>query len=153
MIQQANFQHLDDILRLLTQVHKVHSDIRPDIFKAGEKKYDRGELQTILNDKRRPIFVALDDDRVIGYAFLEIIEEDDHSHIAHKTLYVDDLCVDQVCRNRHIGSSLFAYIKEYAENNGFYNITLNVYEGNDAARMFYEHQGMRILKTTMELIV
>lgn len=153
MIQKANIKHLDDILKLLAQVHKVHSDIRPDIFKAGEKKYNKYELQAIINDDSRPIFVALADDRVVGYAFLAIIEEDDHSHVKHKTLYIDDLCVDAKYRNKHIGQSLFAYIKEYAKNNNFYHITLNVYEGNDAARLFYEHQGMHVLKTTMELIV
>ncbi len=37
MIRLANKGDLDDINKLLFQVHKVHSDARPDLFKAGTK--------------------------------------------------------------------------------------------------------------------
>ena len=33
------------------------------------------------------------------------------------------------------------------------NITLNVWEGNDAAYRFYKNMGMQVQKTTMEIIL
>lgn len=53
---------------MLYQVHKVHSDGRPDLFKAGEKKYTTEELETLVKNDEKPIFVA-EDDIILGYAF------------------------------------------------------------------------------------
>ena len=44
--------------QLLYQVHKVHSDVRPDIFKTGAKKYTDEELKAILANDHTPVFVA-----------------------------------------------------------------------------------------------
>ena len=70
-----------------------------------------------------------------------------------KTLYIDDLCVDETERGQHIGKQLYDYTKEYAKQIGCNNLTLNVWEGNDSARAFYDRQGLKPLKTTMEVIL
>ena len=44
-------------------------------------------------------------------------------------------------------------MKEYAKKNGFYNITLNVWECNPSARSFYDKMGMTVQKTGMEYIL
>ena len=69
------------------------------------------------------------------------------------TLYIDDLCVDENVRGQHVGTSLFSYVKEYAKSRGCYDVTLNVWEGNDSARKFYEKMGMFIKETQMEFIL
>ena len=68
-----------------------------------------------------------------------------------KTLYIDDICVDSVCRRQHIGRQLYEYVYEYAKAENFTQITLNVWELNGSARAFYESVGMVPLKTTMEV--
>jgi len=55
-----------------------------------------------------------------------------------KTLYIDDLCVDQNYRGHGIGKKLYEYVVDYAGENGFYNVTLNVWADNTAALKFYE---------------
>ena len=55
---------------LLVQVCDVHHRGRPDLFRAGGRKYDDQALETLLDDGSRPILVAVDgEDRVLGYAF------------------------------------------------------------------------------------
>ena len=45
------------------------------------------------------------------------------------------------------------YVKEFAKKNGCYDITLNVWEGNDSAKAFYEAMGFKVLKYGMEIVL
>lgn len=139
--------------KLLYQVCKVHSDIRPDLFREGAKKYTDAELRDILTDSRRPIFVAELDGVVQGYAFCVHQGHAAGSMTDIKTLYIDDLCVDGSARGRHIGKALYEYVLAYAREQGCYNVTLNVWTGNDSAMKFYERMGLRPQKIGMEAIL
>ena len=68
-IRLARQSDLEDINKLLYQVHKVHSDGRPDIFRSGNKKYTDEELAEIIDDKKRSIFVGVIDNHVAGHAY------------------------------------------------------------------------------------
>ena len=153
MIRKANNCDIKRILELLHQVNMVHYRIRPDLFKPDTTKYDWQELQALLNDVHKPVFVY-DDGLVLGYAFCQITEiRDDLLLQDTKTLYIDDICVDETARGKHVGKALFDYVRDYASSIGCRNITLNVWEGNEAAYCFYENMGMQVQKTTMELVL
>lgn len=70
-----------------------------------------------------------------------------------KTLYIDDLCVDENCRGKHVGSILYKAVREYACENGFHNITLHVWEGNDNAAAFYKKMGLTPQFTCLEEVL
>ena len=70
-----------------------------------------------------------------------------------KTLYIDDICVDEKARGQHVGKALYEYVRDYAQSVGCNNVTLNVWDGNDAALSFYRKMGMRVQKTTMEIVL
>ena len=61
--------------------------------------------------------------------------------VPFKSLFIDDLCVDQQARGQHIGESLFEYVKQQAKEPGCYELTLNVWAGNPSAAHFYEKNG------------
>lgn len=152
MIRLARQNDVLDIGNILLQVHDVHQRIRPDLFKKGMRKYSDEDLVKIINDSSKPIFVYEENNKIIGYCFCNIqITKDVPSLFDRKSLYIDDLCVDIEFRNKHIGKSLFEYVKKYATDNDFDSITLNVWEGNDAALNFYKNVGLKPLKTTMEM--
>ena len=153
MIRLAEEKDILKIEDLLAQVHDVHYQIRPDIFKEGVNKYNESEIANILNDKNRPIFVYEKDGIVVGYVFCIIKIDDDKSHIYHKTLFIDDICVDKNYQRQNIGNILYEYVKAYAKKEGCYNITLNVWKNNESAEKFYEKLGMKVLKTTLEEIL
>ena len=54
MIRRALPHDLEAINKLLMQVLTVHHNGRPDLFKAGTKKYTDEELLAILSDDTRP---------------------------------------------------------------------------------------------------
>lgn len=151
-IRKAKSQDADKINKLLYQVAKIHADGRPDIFKPTTKKYSDDELIGIIKNDNSPIFVAVDEqDIVLGYAFCVYqITKDSQLLQNKKTLYIDDICVDENARNKHIGKSLYEYVISFAKENGFDNITLNVWAFNEGAYKFYKKCGMKPLKITME---
>lgn len=154
-IRRAVIDDIEGLNRLLYQVLMVHHVGRPDLFKPDVKKYSDDELADILKDDRRPVFVCVDDENtVLGYAFC-IYEQHVNSNILTdiKTLYIDDICVDENVRGKHIGKSIYEYVREYARENGFYNVTLNVWNCNPGAVKFYEKMGLTPYKIGMESIL
>ena len=146
---------IDGILKLLVQVDMVHHNGRPDIFKGPATKYNADELKLIIEDPMTPVFVCADDDgSVLGHAFCIWKCEENNSVLTDiRTLYIDDICVDENARGKHVGKMLYEHVLEYAKANGFYNITLNVWSCNPGARLFYEKMGMIPYKTCMEVIL
>ena len=155
IIRRAEQKDIDGILKLLRQVLEIHAKIRPDLFVSGTTKYSEEQLKEMFLDDARPVFVAAgESDEVLGYAFCVFQEQPATPYMNQfKTLYIDDLCVDQNVRGQHIGKSLFEYVKGFAKEAGCYDITLNVWTGNDSARTFYENLGMFAKETQMEFIL
>ena len=140
-------------MALLHQVNMVHHVIRPDLFKPHTTKYDEQELEVLLADESKPVFVY-DDGKVLGHAFCQVTEVKDNQLLQDvKTLYIDDICVDAASRGKHVGKALYEFVRDYAKSIGCHNITLNVWEGNDVAYNFYRNMGMKVQKTGMEMIL
>lgn len=155
LIRRATANDLEGVNKLLRQVLMVHHYGRPDLFKPDVKKYTDEELLEIFKDDKRPIFVGVDEnDNVLGYAFCVYQQHiDDNVLTDIKTLYIDDICVDEVCRGKHVGKQIYEYVLEYAKTNGFYNVTLNVWNCNPGAMKFYESLGLVPYKVGMEKIL
>lgn len=154
MIRLAVEKDIPKMLDLLSQVCLVHHRGRPDIFKIGTK-YSSRDLKVLLADKERPILVAVDEnDSVMGYCFCIFQQHKDNSVLTDiKTLYIDDLCVDENLRGKHIGKQLYQAAVKLAKENGCYNLTLNVWSCNPSALRFYESIGLKPQKIGMEMIL
>ncbi len=153
-IRRAELKDIPTIDKLLFEVHKVHSDVRPDLFKVGARKYTDEQLKDIITNDKTPIFVADDNGTVVGYAFCihkQFINDNNMTDI--KTLYIDDLCVDENCRGKHVGTKLYEYVLNYAKENNYYNVTLNVWAANTNALAFYQKIGLQVQKIGMEKIL
>lgn len=155
LIRNATTADIPGLNRLLHQVLMVHHNGRPDLFKPGATKYTDAELSELLRDASRPIFVAVDEnDSVLGYAFCAFQRHVGNNILTDiKTLYIDDLCVDEACRGRHIGSELYQHVVAFAKAEGCYNVTLNVWACNESALAFYRKRGLEPQKYGMETIL
>ena len=154
-IRMAQEKDIERIHSLLAQVAMVHHKGRPDLFKQGKSKYTDEELKALLQDRSRPILAAVDDnDCMQGYAFCIFRQYKDHNIMTDiKTLYIDDLCVDETMRGKHIGRLLYNAALDYAREHGCYNLTLNVWSCNESAMKFYESCGLKPQKVGMEVIL
>ena len=150
-IRLASTGDIPGILDLLLQVGEVHHKIRPDLFRDGAQKYDEAALKELLKDPNRPIFAAVEAGKLLGYCFCIVeLTKDSPVLMDQKSLYIDDLCVDETCRGKHVGSVLYDYAVNYAREIGCDTVTLNVWCGNDSAMAFYESRGLKPRNIHME---
>ena len=152
-VRQANETDIPMLLHLLKQVNLVHHLGRPDLFRKATK-YGETELLALLSDPDRPIFVCEADGKVCGHAFcvMETVQND-RLLSDRKTLYIDDICVDESARKKGVGRVLYQYCESYARESGCYNLTLNVWTCNPSALRFYEKMGMKTKERQLELIL
>lgn len=154
-IRRSTTTDIPGLNRLLEQVLMVHHNGRPDLFKPGGKKYTDQELTELLADDSRPIFAAVDESGyMLGYAFCVFQQHLNNNILTDiRTLYIDDLCVDENCRGQHIGKALYDHVLTFARASGCYNVTLNVWSCNPNAVAFYEKMGLKPQKIGMETIL
>ena len=142
------------IMRLLEQVNRVHYEGRPDLFRLATK-YTEDELLAIINNEDTPVFVCTDEDgRVLGHGFC-VMQQPENTRLLQDilTLYIDDICVDEAARGRHVGRAIYEHILAYARERGCYNVTLNVWSCNPGAMKFYEKLGLVPYKVGMEKVL
>ncbi len=154
-IRRADKKDKPTVMKLLVQVNMVHHNGRSDLFRGPATKYTEAQLGEIFMDEGRPVFVYVDEeDNVKGYAFCVLSQYvNDNMMTDIKTLYIDDLCVDENMRGKHIGKALYEYVLAYAKSIGCYNVTLNVWALNESAMRFYEKCGLKPQKIGMEKIL
>jgi ribosomal protein S18 acetylase RimI-like enzyme len=154
-IRKARPKDCDEVIKLLKQISQLHHIGRPDIFKPGVSKYNAEDLRVKFTDPLEYIIVAADEeDHVLGYAFSYYeIKHDSRLLVDRKILYLDDLCVDDACRGKNIGSQLFDATLSHARETGCDSLELNVWDFNSPAVRFYKKHGMTVKYSRMELAV
>ena len=153
-IRFAEEKDIPRMIDLLQQVGQVHHELRPDLFRAGAQKYDEAALKRLLADPNRPIIAGVEGDTMVGYAFC-ILQETKNDPVLcdRKTLYIDDLCVDEAVRGGGVARAIYNGVLDYAREIHCDAVTLNVWCGNDRAMRFYEKCGLKPQKIGMELIL
>lgn len=150
-IRFAKKSDLEGINALRRQVHMVHAEGRPDIFR---KKFGKKLAEHIFfyhSGKQSKIIVAKSEDAIVGFAVLEIIHKPRSPYNkARSYLRVTEFGVDENHRRQGIGKQLFDFIKNYASANKFDTIELDVWEFNEGALKFYESQGFSTYRRFME---
>ena len=91
---------------------------------------------------------------VQGYAFCVIQDLSQCDNLCpDKSLYIDDICVDENYRRHGVGKMLYEHVVQFAKEENCFNITLNVWAKNPSAKAFYESMGMTVQKVCMEKIL
>ena len=155
LVRKAVREDIPAILRLLSQVLEVHAAIRPDLFVSGTVKYNADELAVIIDDEKTPVFVAQGDNGdILGHAFVVMsVNTSQNMPIGMKSMYIDDICVDENARRMNVGTALYQHCIAYAKQAGCHDVSLNVWEGNESADKFYRSMGLKPRKTTLEYIL
>ena len=99
--------------------------------------------------RRYPYLAARLDGRTVGYAYAGPF----HARPAYDWSVETSIYVAQDCHGRGVGRALYEHAKAFAKDSGCYNLTLNVWAGNDSAHRFYEAMGMKPQKYGMETIL
>jgi GNAT superfamily N-acetyltransferase len=90
--------------------------------------------------ERRDVFVAIDDERVVGWAALAIDEA-----------FVEGLVVDEAARSRGIGVALLEAVEARARERGCATIRVQSNVLRERAHSFYERNGYLKVKAQYQL--
>lgn len=156
-VRPLEAQDVAKVMDLLEQVNLVHYNGRPDIFKHDTKFSEEDVKNIFVGNIDKPVFVCVEvgpggEEQVLGHAFCEVQENLGNSVVkAKRTLYIDDICVDEKTRGAGVGRMLYNHVLDYAKADGdFDNITLNVWSFNEPAYNFYLSMGLTPQRVIME---
>lgn len=153
IIRFAQEKDLSEVNRLRRQVNLVHVEGRPETFKPGFSKEMEEHLYAIFQDPEQKVVVAKgEENTLLGFAVLHHICKPENPVVFERRhLEVDEFCVDDAARRQGVGTSLIEFIRNYAREQGYQRIELNMWEFNKGALAFYEAVGFTTYRRFMEM--
>ena len=151
-VRFAREADLDQVNKLRKQVNDLHVEGKPEVFKPGFCDELRDYIHVIMKNPQEKIAVAELDGRIVGYAVLNhIIRPETPFMFERNFLDVDEFGVDEDCRRRGVAGAMIAFIRDFAKENSFDRIELNMWEFNRNALAFYEAAGFTTYRRYMEM--
>ena len=148
MLELARECDREKVNELAQQVHAMHVAWRPDIYEMVEEIYPQDRFSEEV--ARRQLYVAKIGGQVTGYVLLKIREYNWPGVVKRKVMLVDEIAVDDRCRNQGIGTAMMEEVRVLARAFGCTDLQLGVYPQNDAAVAFYQKCGFTIRSIDMQ---
>ena len=153
-VRFARETELEEINRLRKQVNDLHVAGKPDVFKPGFGRELQDYLYAIWNDPEQRIVVAECDGVLTGFAVLHhIVRPENPFMLERNFLDIDEFCVDEAFRRRGIASEMIRFIRDYAVQEGYHRLELNMWEFNRDALAFYEAAGFTTYRRYLEMFL
>ncbi|EET61604.1 acetyltransferase, GNAT family [Marvinbryantia formatexigens DSM 14469] len=135
---------------MMRQVHQMHADWRPDIFRYHEPVLPQELFEQAVKEKT--FFLAEYEGQTAGILYIRYRHIEDPVLVTRNTIFVDTMAVDEQYRGRGIGHAFFDFLRELKRQKGFDGIELEVNARNTAARRMYEEYGFTVESLNMELL-
>ena len=148
MLELARECDREKVNELARQVHAMHVAWRPDIYEMVEEMYPQDRFSEEV--ARRQLYVAKIGGQVTGYVLLKVREYNWPGVVKRKVMLVDEIAVDDRCRNQGIGTVMMEEVRVLAKAFGCTDLQLGVYPQNDAAVAFYQKCGFTIRSIDMQ---
>ncbi len=153
-IRFAKENELERVNELRKQVNDLHVVGKPDVFKPGFGPELRDFINVIWNDPSENIVVAENDGIICGFAVINHINKPENPFMKERDfLDIDEFCVDEEHRRKGVATAMIEFIKDFAKENDFHRIELNMWEFNQGALAFYEAAGFETFRRYMEMFL
>ena len=153
-VRFAREEDLEQVNVLRRQVNDLHVAGKPEVFKPGFCEELRDYVHVIFHDPEQKIAVAAEDGKIRGFAVLHhIIKPENPFMYERDFLDIDEFCVDEACRRQGVASAMIRFIRDYAKEQEYHRIELNMWEFNRDALAFYEAAGFTTFRRYMEMMV
>lgn len=139
------------VLRVFYQLHKVHSDMRPDYYLASDTPITRERYEQLLETPGTRIIGAMDGDKLVGMCIFRWRQTQNPLVYPHKVAYLDDICVDEKYRRQGIGEMLCQRAIDIAKKEKADSVELSVWCSNQPAIALYKKLGFLPRTMRMEL--
>ena len=135
---EADFEAVN---RLARQVHELHVQWRPDLFRSVQYPITPEEFSALLQEQR--LFLAQKDGTVVAYAVFAMQEFDIPKLMPQKTLKLEEICVEEAYRRQGIAKALLQELMRLGKAAGCTDLRLTCDPHNAAGIAFYESLGMQ----------
>jgi GNAT superfamily N-acetyltransferase len=154
VIRFAKEDELERINVLRKQVNDLHVEGKPDVFKPGFNEELQNYVYYIFKDPEQKIVVADKDGEICGFAILHHIYKPENPFMKVRDfLDIDEFCVDEKHRREGIATAMVEFIKNFAIDQGYHRLELNMWEFNQDALAFYEAAGFETFRRYMEMFI
>jgi diamine N-acetyltransferase len=153
-IRQATVDNAATLARLNVAVHVIHTEARPEIFKAPVVDEFIVHMRDRLNQPDWRALIAEVDGLPVGYA-TTLISKRPENPFAHpgEHIVVDNISVEPDYRSQGVGEALMEQVYVLAREEGIQRVTLTVWAFNERAIAFYERLGFKPFQVHMEKIL
>ena len=152
LVRFAREEDLSRVNELRKEVNDLHVAGKPDTFKPGFSDELRDYIFDIFADPAKKIVVAELCGTVCGFAVLNHITRPETPFMyVRDYLDVDEFGVDRDFRRRGVASAMIRFIRDFAKEQGFRKLELNMWEFNRGALAFYEAAGFATYRRYMEM--
>ena len=148
MLELARPDDREAVNALATEVHAMHVAWRPDIYEMVEELYPEDRFLGAI--RQRELYIAKINGVTVGYAAVKIRDYDWPGVVRRKVMLVDEICVEESCRNQGIGQQMMLELRVLARAFGCTDLQLSVNAHNDRAVGFYQKCGFMIQNISMQ---
>lgn len=153
MVRFGTAEDFASIYNIRMQLHSLHVDARPDIYKMPEREAEFHQiLQEAVEGKDCRLFVCENDFCIAGYALVRYTHcENACMKQDRRTLFIDEIAVEKTLRGQGYGRELMDGLVSFAREHHMDSVDLAVWNFNEEAMHFYESFGMTPKYTLLEL--
>lgn len=150
MIRKLEEKDYKKVKKLVSKVHEMHLENRPDIYLDGDA-FPVDYFLEILNDENMVCYVYEDHQEIGGFIMATKRKSRSIPIMKSRTSYfIEAIAVAAHHRRKKIGKKLYNHLLERAKEEQIDAIELNVWSFNEAAILFYKSLGMTVKNMTFE---
>lgn len=150
-IRKATIHDLTSIQTLNNNLFELEYKNFDDTLKTGWPFEKEGEEYFTDMINNEIVFVAKDDEKIIGYLAGSICEQ--VSYITETFAELDNMCIDDEYRRFGIGTMLINSFKEYCKEKEIQNIKVTASAKKSRAIEFYTRNGFEEYNVTLKFKV
>lgn len=152
-IRYAEQQDASSVLSLMEEVHSLHHQNRPDMYKPFDQSSAAVHYRLSVDDPAHIYLLAEEDGQPLGYAHILIRERKGSVTMTDRCSFlIEEICVQAAHRRKGIGRALLTEIQRLADIKGAAEIVLCVWAFNEDALAFYQKAGFRLQSSMLELL-
>ena len=143
MIKDLTIKDYEAVKNIISELHKMHVENRPDFYLENECPITLKEDKSLLKKEKISIAFVVNN-KIAGICLATI------KNRIEKSIYIDDIFVLSEYRRQGIATKLFEQIKEISKDIGAKRIDLTVWQFNKSAFDFYKSLRMKEQRTVLE---
>lgn len=150
-IRYASLEDLPQVNALRNQVHTLHAEGRPDIFRSDFCQELQQHVYEELMSETSDVIVAVSGETVCGFAIVQYITRAESPYDKPRCFYrIEEFGVASDFRRQGVATALIAFCREEARKKGFHRMELDMREFNEGALKFNKSVGFHIYRRYME---